>query len=312
MKTSLFRSAKTSLLRGTSKIIFATRKHSPEILIATGIVGSVAAIITACKATTKLNDILEERQAEIDAVEEWKAKAESNGQADLYTEEDSGKDKLIINVQTGIKVAKLYAPAVVIEVASLAAILSSHQIMRKRNLALGATCAAIDKAYRDYRERVKDRFGEDVEKQLRYNIHQETVKKKVTGEDGKEKTVTETVNVVDEPVDDNCIRYLTKSNPNWDDDEEMIYWTLKQAQDIANDKLRHNPSGILTLNEVYDVLKFQQTKKGMISGWLRDGDGDGYVEFDVTKVKIPNELGKYETAYAIDFNIDGDIYSKLA
>ena len=36
------------------------KKYSPEILIGVGIVGTVASGIMACKATLKVNDILEE------------------------------------------------------------------------------------------------------------------------------------------------------------------------------------------------------------------------------------------------------------
>ena len=36
------------------------QKHSPEILAGVGVVGVVASTVMACKATMKLNDILEE------------------------------------------------------------------------------------------------------------------------------------------------------------------------------------------------------------------------------------------------------------
>lgn len=282
------------------------RKRSPEILIVCGIAGSVAAIVSACKATTKLDGILEERQSQIDKVEEWKAK----GETESYSEEDAGRDKLIINVQTTVKIAKLYAPAVALEAVSIGALLTSHNIMARRNLALGASYAAIKKAFDEYRCRVTDKFGEEVDKQMRYGARQDKVKTKVIDEDGKEKTVTETVNVVDNPKEDSCLRYFTKSNPYWDNDPDYVYLFLRNRMNDANDKLTSH--GHLVLNDVYQALGFTTTKAGMISGWIKKGSkGDGYVEFDVTKVKIPNEFGKLEDAYAIDFNIDGPIYDDM-
>lgn len=282
------------------------RKRSPEILIVCGIVGSVAAIVSACKATTKIDGILEERQAQIDKVEEWKAK----GDEELYSEEDAGRDKLIINLQTAGKIAKMYAPAIALEAVSIGALLTSHNIMARRNLALGASYAAIKKAFDEYRDRVTDKFGSEVDKQMRYGGHQEKIKTKITDEDGKDKIVSEGVTVIDDPKEDSCLRYFTKSNPYWDSDPEYVRLFLKNRQDDANDKLRNH--GYLVINDVFQALGFTTTKAGMISGWIKNGKkGDGYVEFDVTKVKIPNEFGKLEDAFAIDFNIDGVIYNDL-
>ena len=42
------------------KALFKVKKHSPEILITAGVIGTVASAVMACKATTKLSDILED------------------------------------------------------------------------------------------------------------------------------------------------------------------------------------------------------------------------------------------------------------
>lgn len=87
---------------------------------------------------------------------------------------------------------------------------------------------------------------------------------------------------------------------------------LRSQQNFANDKLKAN--GHLTLNDVYDMLGFHDSKAGMVVGWIYDLDhpnGDNYVEFDVKKVNLPNEQGGYEEAYAIDFNVDGNIYNEM-
>ena len=52
----------------------------------------------------------------------------------------------------------------------------------------------------------------------------------------------------------------------------------------------------------------------MVVGWVFDEnneDGDNFIEFNVRKVYIPNEYGEEELAYAIDFNVDGNIYNKM-
>ena len=54
-------------------------------------------------------------------------------------------DLTLIYVQTGVKFAKLYGPSVVLRALSITSILASNNILRKRNVALGAAYVAIDK-----------------------------------------------------------------------------------------------------------------------------------------------------------------------
>ena len=141
------------------------KKHSPEILVVGGVVGLVASGVMACKATTKLSAILDDSKEQIELFDKVAANPEMVNEE--YTVEDAEKDKKIVKVQTAVKVAKLYAPAVAIGVVSIGAIFASNNIMRKRNVALGAAYATVDRAFKDYRNRVVDRFGEELDKELR-------------------------------------------------------------------------------------------------------------------------------------------------
>ena len=87
-----------------------------------------------------------------------------------YSSEDAKKDLAIVYVQTGVKFAKLYGPSVVLGALSITSILASNNILRKRNVALGAAYAAIDKGFKEYRSRVIERFGEEVDRELKYNL----------------------------------------------------------------------------------------------------------------------------------------------
>ena len=98
--------------------------------------------------------------------------------------------------QSALKIAKLYAPSVALGVLSITAILTSNNIFRKRNIALAAAYTAVDKSFKEYRGRVVDRFGKELDNELRYNIKAKEVEEKVVDEKtGKEKTVKKTVNV---------------------------------------------------------------------------------------------------------------------
>ena len=142
------------------------KKYSPEILMGLGIVGTVASTVLACKATTKVGKIIENKKEQVEQVHTCLEDSKTDTTID-YTEEDSKKDLTIIYSQTGLAIAKLYAPSVILGVLSLGTIITSHNIMRKRNVALAAAYAAVDTGFKKYRKNVVERFGENVDKELR-------------------------------------------------------------------------------------------------------------------------------------------------
>lgn len=291
------------------KIGFELKKHSPEIFITVGVVGTVASAVMACKATTKLSDILEESKEQIDAIHEAPQKEELK---DKYDEDMMRKDLALVYFQTGVKVAKLYAPAVILGTLSITSIVASNNILRKRNVALAAAYATVDKGFKEYRERVVERYGEQVDYELTHNIKTKEITETVIDEKGKEKQVKKTVEVADPTVTNEYVKYFTRTNPYWDDTPDYVEMFLRAQQNYANDRLKIEKA--LTLNDVYDSLGFQKTKAGMVVGWVLDEnneDGDNFIEFHVHKVYIPNEYGEDELAYAIDFNVDGNIYNKM-
>ena len=291
-----------------NKIGFGLKKRSPEILVAVGVVGTVVSAVMACKATTKINTILDETKEQLDKIHEY---AGNPDVAEKYNAEDAKKDTAIVYGQAGVKLAKLYAPAVGLGILSISSILASNNILRKRNMAISAALAAATQDFKDYRNRVIERFGKEVDHQLRYNIKAEEIEETVTDEKGKEKKVKKNIEVAD-PNASGYAKYFTRSNPYWEEDSSYVEMFLRSQQNFANDKLKAN--GHLTLNYVYDMLGFHDSKAGMVVGWIYDLDhpnGDNYVEFDVKKVNLPNEQGGYEEAYAIDFNVDGNIYNEM-
>ncbi len=50
----------TTATRVFHKAGLQLKKHSPEILVVTGVVGTVVSAVMACKATTKLHAVLDD------------------------------------------------------------------------------------------------------------------------------------------------------------------------------------------------------------------------------------------------------------
>ena len=282
------------------------KKHSPEILIVAGVVGTVVSAVLACKATTKVSDILDSAKSDIDSIHSC---AEDETKANEYSEDDMKKDLAIVYAQTGVKIAKLYAPAIVLGTLSLSGIITSHQILRKRNVALAVAYATVDKTFKDYRTRVIERFGEEVDNELKYNIKakkfEETVKDPETG---KEKKVKNTVNIAN-PTESACCMFFDETTSKaYEENPDYNRMVLRGAQQYANDKL--HADGFLFLNDIFDELGMPRTKAGQILGWVDkpDDEGrDGYVDFRVNEVNREISDGGYKKAFLLDFNVDGNI-----
>ena len=287
-------------------------KHSPEILAGVGVVGVVASTVMACKATMKLNDILEESKETRDKIREVEANPRYEEQ---YSHEDAKKDLVINYTQTAMKVAKLYAPAVILGSASLGCLLASNDILRKRNAALSAAYMTVDKSFKEYRQRVVDRFGEEVEKEIRYNIKAEEVTSTVVAEDGSETTVTETVKTMDPNLYSDYAKFFDEASPYWQKDPEYNFMFLKSQQQYANDLLKAR--GRLFLNEVYEMLGIEKTKAGQIVGWVYNPEnpiGDNFVDFgifDMSKERVRAFVNGYEPNILLDFNVDGNIWDLM-
>lgn len=300
-----------TMSRSFHKMGFGVKKHSPEILVAAGVVGVVTSAVLACRATTKLNDVLNDSKDQIDKIHGY---VEEHGFTEKYTEEDSKKDLTIVHTQTAVKVVKLYAPAVIIGVASLGCILSSHKILSKRNAAIAAAYTAIDKSFKEYRGRVVDRFGADLDKELRYNIKAQEIEETVTDEKGKEKTVTNTVNAMDASDISDYARFFDVGNENWTKDPEFNLMFLKHQQSQANDILK--AKGHLFLNDVYEMIGIPKSQAGQAVGWIYDEKcpiGDNYVDFGIYNDSEANRLfvNGQERSILLDFNVDGVIWDKL-
>ena len=290
-----------------SKTIMKLKKHSPEILVVAGISGTVVSAVLACKATTKVAEILDETKGTLDTIHEGMETGAINGQE--YTTEDGKKDTVVVYAQTGMKLAKLYGPAIILGTLSITSILASNNILRKRNVALGAAYAAIDKSFKEYRGRVIERFGEQVDTELKYGIKAKKFEEiEVDTETGKEKKVKKTVMVADPNLQSDYAVYFDSKSRNYETNPDYNRMFLKAQQAFANDKLQTR--GHLFLNEVLDDLDLPRTPAGQIVGWTKDGP-DGYVNFRIVEVERETEDGRHEPALLLDFNVEGNIWEKM-
>jgi hypothetical protein len=310
-----------------NKFKFMFKKHSPEILVITGVVGVVTSAVMACKATTKVNSIIEKKEEIMDIIHETAKRLEDGETLQTvdgkdYTMETIKKDTTIVYIQTGLKLVKLYAPSVILGTLSIVSILASNNILRKRNVALTAAYATLDKGFKEYRNRVIDRFGEKVDHQIRHNLKDVEVEETIIDENGKEKKVKKTIEVADGPVHSPYVKVFDECNANWEKSSEHNMFFLKSCESFANDKLK--AKGRLFLNEVYEMIGFEPTKAGQAVGWVYSDDpkhtGANYVDFGICDIYTctPAEaerktafMNGYERSIILDFNVDGNVWESM-
>lgn len=288
------------------------KKHSPEILLVTGTVGVVSSTVMACKATLKVEEIVDEAKEKIDTIHQVSA---DPAMAEKYSEDDGKKDLAIVYTQTAVKFIKLYGPSVTIGVASLACMIGSNRILNKRNAALAAAYAAVDKSFKEYRGRVIERFGKQMDRELRYNIKAQEIEETTVDANGKETVTKKTVDVMDPNSYSQYAIVFDDSNEGWDPDPERSKYFLIQQQNWANERLKSR--GHLFLNEVYDMLGAKRTKAGAQVGWVYDEkncEGDNFVDFgifDTNSPKARDFVNGIEKVIVLDFNVDGYILDMI-
>jgi len=288
-----------AVTRAVGQSTLYTKAHSPAILFGVGVVGFGATVVMACKATLKVEDVLDDHQKKMMDV--------NTVQHVKYSDSDRRQDKAILYSQTSFQLVKLYAPAIALGTISVAALTGSHHILSKRNAALTAAYSALAEGFAEYRKRVVKEFGEEKDKEFRYGkeyreIVEETDKgPKVSG-----------IQTFD-PVTGRSVyaRLFDNLNPNWQSHPEYNRIFIQQVQNYMNDRL--HSYGHVFLNDVYRALGLDDSQAGAVVGWRLSKEGDNYIDFGLfNKSGSQNDfINGREASVLLDFNVDGVIFDKI-
>lgn len=292
-------SVKNNLTHIAAMTGLKAKEHSPEILMVSGVVSIIVGTVLACKATLKVDEILDEATEKKEKIEET---FETNSN---YTEEDRNQDKIFLMVKTTGKLAKNYAPAALCLTSGIVMMCCAHGIMKKRNAALMAAYQAVDLAFKNYRQRVVEEEGELKDHHYLTGAEYKEIENPETGE----KQIVEEQNTKN--VSPSLYtKFFDESSRYWKKNADMNLTFLRCVQNQLNDTLRHK--GFLFLNEVYDALDILPTSAGQVVGWVYAegvevnlGIDDLY---DSAKRRFVNGL---ERCVRIDPNVQGVVYDIL-
>lgn len=265
------------------------QKASPNLLFGAGIVGVIGGTVLACKATLKLPETLDDIQYDVNAAK-----------SDTLSSVGHNRQMTQAYVRGSASLVKLYAPAIVVSSASIAALTKSHVTLTRRNASLTVAYAGLQKAYEDYRDRVREELGEEKELDLYHGIQTEKVK--IDGKVEKQKH-----------IDPNKLspyaRVFDNMSQEWKPDHETNLLYLRCQQNWFNDNLQAR--GHVFLNEVYDALDIPRTQAGQSVGWVLNDEGDNYIDFGLYTAGSSRFVNGVDNALLLDFNVDGVILGKI-
>lgn len=271
--------------------VLVIQKHSPQMLFVAGVAGAITSTVVACKATLKLTDIVDDIEYEVHDVKRHR----DEHSTDYY------KDLTYIYTKGAYRVGKLYAPAVVLGTASIGALTGSHVTLTRRNAGLTAAYAATQKAFDEYRDRVKDELGEKKESDIRHAV----TAIDVIDESGKKVKVPH----ANPNKWSMYARFFEESNVNWQKNPELNRIFVQAQQNYANHLL--HARGHVFLNEVYDMLGLPRCKAGQVVGWVVGEGGDNFIDFGIFEAANANFVNGAERNIILDFNVDGSVLDHI-
>ena len=306
---------KSALARTT----LVLKKHAPTILTWVGVVSIPTSILFATKAARKLDDTLDDVKEKIDAVKE---KREIISEEE-YSDKEHKADLTKAYLYAGSRLAKLYTPTVLTAGVAIGSVIGSHNLLSKRNVGLFMLYQASKTSYDEYRSKIRELYGDDVDSQVQYGLVKEKVKVKYEDEQGKKKTKTEEINTLgDEGLDyiqkySPYARFFDEFNPNWERNAEYNLMFLNGVQNWANEKLQAR--GHMFLNEIYEALGIPHSQAGAVVGWIYDRrnpdhEGDNYIDFHIHNISMERShafVNGFEPSILLDFNVDGVIYNLI-
>lgn len=325
--TGAFTTAKSVAVRNYGKTKLWAMRNGPTIGVVVGITALGYTVYSACKATLRVDEVLVRHNEELSRVKETYSREDELPELGL-TEKDKRHDIFVVYSRTVYGLFKLYWPSIASATIGVGCIICAHNVQNRRIQGLAAACSALQSVFDRYRRVIRARYGEEADYYAINGIISDT-DKTVTVVDGDGNTVERAVHGFDPGVFEGYSVVFDSTTGEFEKhDAEYNLTYLKARQAEANVLL--NMRGHLFLNEVYDLIfgpgesyvdpatgetRERRTIAGQYVGWMKNGDGDGQVDFRIKVLYDDPGYGSDRPFEAppilIDPNVDGVIMNCL-
>lgn len=261
-----------------NKVFTIVKPHIPAICVVGGTMGVLGGTFLACKATLKLDDILDEHNADLARIEEASEKISK----EIYSKDDIKHDRLQVYAATAGKLAREYGPAIGLSILGFGSIFYGFGMVKKWHTLAVAATTALDQKFAAYRENVIAEYGYDADDTFskeripveHYDISYEDPKTKET-------VTTEVVTInVDDVCDNDFVYCFDYRNPLWEtvydgcggaegnpnyDMTELSCYIMCALEPFAKGRTNH-----MFLNDILEKLAFDINGVGHDFGWIND------------------------------------------
>jgi hypothetical protein len=238
------------------------KNNSANILTGLGMVGVATTAVLGIKATPKAIRVLDEK-------EEYKM--------EKYNEPLTKMEKALV-------LTPVYLPTILMGATTMSCIYGANYFNKKHQAVLSGAYTYLHSCYSEYKQKVKDLYGEEAD----YQIRDEIARDRYMAQKESEEEEQENEQLY---YDEYSGRYF---NMNPDDLPNMLYEMNRM----------YNFTGEFSLNNVYEYLGLEPTDFGDTVGWnaLKDWECRGFSWIDITTepMTFPDNLG----CLAIQFNVE--------
>lgn len=298
--------------------------HKTEISLLLHGVCIGAGTVSACLATLKLEDILDEHKAKVEEVKDNYITLEKTSEdGAVITEIISDtkayrRDLTKVHMQTVGEVAKAYGPAALIFAFSAGFLNKTYKDIKdikKENLQLIGALKGSEAIIKRYRNEMRERIGEEAEQRFYNNIKTQDISVKEVDENGKEKNKkVKGAEVVNDQLtgdafifDESCGSYV-----GHDINHNLYIASLLKNQ--CGDSLFCK--GSLMMFEILDAFGIDRDEVpgAFVRGCLskRKGGKKDTIDMDIRKVWVQDEsTGEYVEKILIDPKLDGVIIDRI-
>ena len=302
-------------------------EHRAEIGMILGGLCIGAGTVSACLATLKLEDIVDEHAAKVEEVKDNYISLEKVPDGDAVQEIISDakaykRDLTKVHAQTASKIAFTYAPTAAIFAISACFIGWSCKTTREEikdlkleNARLWGALRGSEAILKRYRDDMREKIGEEAEQRFYNNIKTQDIEVKEVDENGKEKKKkVKGAEVINDELSGDAFIFDERCGAYVGHDINHNLYIAGLLKNQCSDNLFCN--GSLMMFEILDAFGIDRDEvpgafvRGRLS--TRKGGASDTVEMNIRTVWVLDEAtGEYVEKILVDPKLDGVIIDRI-